>query len=64
MADELKSIIMCVRVTPQLYASLREVSRLDRRTLSQMVRVLLEDALQAREQETTDDNNGGTSLRQ
>ena len=54
MADESKTRIVCVRVTPTFYAELEKAADLARRTLSDFARLLWEDALQAREQETTD----------
>ncbi len=49
MVDETKSKILCVRVTPQFYAKLEKAANLDRRTIADYVRILLEDTMKKKE---------------
>ena len=52
--DKRKTKILCVRVTPAMWAQLEKAANLDRRTFSDYVRILLEDALDEQDKETTD----------
>jgi hypothetical protein len=45
MSEPLYPVMLCVRVPQPLYDALTKACHLERRTLSQLVRILLEDAV-------------------
>ena len=50
MDEQTKSVTVCVRMTPRQYERIVQASHLDRRTLSDMLRILLDDALAAKQE--------------